>query len=112
MASWNSWTLWALWATGRTATTLRACSIDETELPEAVIELVHVFGWPDLTLVRERVVFAELNSDRGALRCQHSTGGGRSTRPASSITYGGRRTDTAGVIESLLRSSSRSVTSM
>jgi hypothetical protein len=67
-------------------------STTETELQDAVIELAHLFGWrvahfrsartahgwttpvsgdgkgfPDLVLVRERIVFAELKSARGTL---------------------------------------------
>jgi len=66
--------------------------VTEAELLDAVIELAHLFGWrvahfrpartargwrtpvaadgagwPDLTLVRERVVFAELKAERGTL---------------------------------------------
>jgi hypothetical protein len=64
----------------------------EAELQDAVIEMAHLFGWrvahfrpartangwrtpvaadgagwPDLTLVRERIFFAELKSDRGTM---------------------------------------------
>ncbi|HXN62318.1 MAG TPA: hypothetical protein VN886_17875 [Acidimicrobiales bacterium] len=67
----------------------------EVELQDLVIELAHLFGWrvahfrpartvdgwrtavaadgadwPDLTLVRDRIVFAELKSSRGKLHFQ------------------------------------------
>ncbi|HLM96761.1 MAG TPA: VRR-NUC domain-containing protein [Acidimicrobiales bacterium] len=72
--------------------TTAATTMTEQELLDSVVELAHLFGWrvahfrpartahgwrtpvtadgagwPDLTLVRERIVFAELKSARGRL---------------------------------------------
>jgi hypothetical protein len=71
---------------------VRLATMSEAELSDSVIELGHLFGWrlahfrpartargwvtpvaadgkgyPDLCMVRDRIVFAELKSDNGAL---------------------------------------------
>lgn len=101
----------------------------EAELQEAVVELAHLFGWrvahfrpartahgwrtpvaadgagwPDLTLVRERVVFAELKGDRGALRPDQIIWQ-RALAEAGAEHYVWRPKDWhSGLIESLMRS--------
>lgn len=73
------------------ASRLYAQSMTETELQDAVVQMANLFGWrvchfrpaktdkgwrtpvqghigyPDITLVRERIMFVELKSDKGKL---------------------------------------------
>ena len=61
-------------------------------------------GWPDLVLVRERVVFAEIKLDRGRLRPEQVVWL-KDLRQAGQEVYVWRGLDwTSGAVEEVLRS--------
>lgn len=93
-------------------------AIPERELQEAVLELAGARGWyryhtydsrrssagfPDLVLVRERIVFAELKSQKGVVRNEQTAWIER-LRTAGAEVYLWRPSDWhSGMIDTVLR---------
>jgi VRR-NUC domain len=102
--------------------------LSEEELQSAVIELAHLFGWvvahfrpaktergwrtavsadgagfPDLVLVRERVIFAELKSQRGHLSEQQRMWSTSLVQAGAEIYTWRPAQWTSGEIEAVLR---------